>query len=104
MSEAGKGTARYFGGWASYKIPFVPQEPLSKEDAEQRPSYYIGYYDANDQLLAFEKYLDGRLEWHDEYTYWESGKLRLRRMTKADGSTTEQHFDRNGQITPVSLN
>ena len=88
----------YFGSWKSYKIPFVPTEPISQEEAEQRKAYYIGYYNNKRQLERFEKYLDGTLLWRDEYIYWDNGKLKTRTMNKADGTQVIQHFDRKGRM------
>ncbi len=89
---------KYFGSWKSYQIPFIPEEPIIKEEAKKRKAYYVGYYNQQNQLEQFEKYLDGNLEWRDEYTYWENGKLKKRLMVKSDGSKIQQDFDRNGNI------
>lgn len=91
-------TLQYFGSWQSYQIPFIPEEPISKEEAQQRKSYYVGYYNSNHQLERFEKYLDGQLNWKDEYSYWENNKIKTRVMIKSDGSRIVQNFDRRGRI------
>lgn len=88
----------YFGSWASHRIPFVPTEPISQEEAKKRQAYYVGYYNSNKQLERFEKYLDGKLEWQDKYVYWDNEKLKNRYMIKADGSETIQNFDRDGNM------
>jgi hypothetical protein len=89
----------YYAGWGSYEIPFVPQDPLSEEDALQRGTYYVGAYDADGRLARFEKFLDGTREWTDEYVYWSNGRLRERVMYKQDGSQTVQRFDERGRLT-----
>ncbi len=91
-------TPIYFGSWASYRIPFEPRDPISAAEAQQRRAYYVAYYNPAQQLTRFEKYLDGALAWTDEYDYWEHGPLKTRRMHKADGSVSEQQFDRTGRI------
>jgi len=91
-------TPQYFGSWQSYQIPFIPEEPISKEEAQQRKSYYVGYYNSNNQLERFEKYLDSQLNWKDEYSYWDNGNIKTRVMIKSDGSRTVQNFDRQGRI------
>lgn len=88
----------YFGSWKSYQIPFVPTEPISQEEAEQRKAYYIGYYNSGEQLERFEKYLEGKLFWEDKYVYWDNGKLKTRTMIKADGTQLTQSFNRNGRM------
>src|SRR5206468_3237167 len=47
----------YYGGWGSYRIPFVPQDPLPEQEARARTSFYVGRYDAAGRLARFEKYL-----------------------------------------------
>ncbi len=96
-STANSPDEKYFASWNSYKIPFVPQEQLSKDEAIRRNSYYIGHYQAG-KLVRFEKYLSGHREWVDDYIYWDNGQLQQRLMKKADGSETLQKFDRNGKI------
>ncbi|MBM3235928.1 hypothetical protein FJZ31_06470 [Candidatus Poribacteria bacterium] len=91
-------TINYFGSWGSYRVPFVPQNPISREEAEQRKNYYIAYYNSERQLICFEKFANGKLEWKDEYVYWNNGKLKMRRMTKADKSVIIQQFDHRGRI------
>jgi Family of unknown function (DUF6156) len=91
-------TPQYFGSWRSYQIPFIPEEPISSEEAQQRKSYYVGYYNSNDRLERFEKHLDGQLNWKDEYSYWENGKIKTRAMIQADGSQIVQNFDRRGRM------
>ncbi|AFZ25546.1 hypothetical protein Cylst_3396 [Cylindrospermum stagnale PCC 7417] len=98
MTNSTNNSATYFGSWKSYQIPFVPEEPISQEEAEKRRSYYIGYYNSSKQLERFEKYLDAKLEWQDQYVYWDNGKLKTRSMNKADGSQIIQNFDRRGNI------
>ena len=88
----------YYSGWGGYKIPFAPQGPISKEEAEQRTSYYVGHYDADGNLVRFDKYLDGSLEWTDEYVYWDNGRIKERVMLKGDGSQTVQRFDEKGRM------
>lgn len=88
---------KYFAGWNSYEIPFVPQGQLPKAEAIQRNTYYVGHYQAG-KLMRFEKYLSKQREWVDDYIYWDNGQIQQRLMKKADGTETLQKFDRNGKI------
>lgn len=89
---------QYFGGWSGYSIPFKPTEPISKEEAIKRTSYYIGYYNGK-KLVKFEKFLNNTLEFTDEYEYWENTDvLKKRVMKKSDNSTTIQNFDKKGEV------
>lgn len=88
---------RYFGSWDSYKVPVIPSEPISPEEAAGRETYYIAYY-REDQLVRFAKVSGGRMERTDEYSYWDNGKIRERRMHASNGSLTIQQFDRRGRL------
>jgi hypothetical protein len=92
------GSIAYFGTWAGYRVPFVPRDPITREQALQRQTYYVAHYNQAGQLVRFEKHLDGALEWVDEYEYWDDGTIQARLMTKADGTQTAQQFDRKGRI------
>ena len=93
-----QGNIRYFGSWASYKIPFKPQEPLTEAEAKSRDAYYVGEYNSKGQLVMFKKYLHGELEWSDHYTYWENGELNVRRMLEPDGTKKTQIYDEKGRL------
>lgn len=88
----------YYAGWGSYRIPFVPQEEISEQQARSRRTYYVGRYDSEGRLARFDKYLDGEREWTDEYAYWDNGRLNERVILKSDGSQTVQRFDRKGKL------
>lgn len=100
MAENNNNSLRiqYFGTWSSYKIPFNPQEPISKEEAERRKAFYVATYNSQDQIIVFEKFLDSEINWRDEYEYWPNGKLKQRKMIRADGTIKAQKFDNKGRI------
>ncbi len=79
-------------------MPRVPENEVSKEEAQQNRSYYIATYE-EDRLITFEKMLDGERMWFDTYEYWdETAILKTRTLTREDGSTTLQRFDEKGKI------
>lgn len=95
-----KVTRSFYGSWASKQFPFKPIEPISAQEARTRKAYYVGEHSSKGSLLRFEKVLDGKTEWVDEYDYWPNGKLKHRRMIKSDGTIVEQNFNKNGNKTP----
>jgi hypothetical protein len=88
----------YFSGWRDYKIPFEPIGEISLEKAKESTSYYEAYFDGNGNISIFKKYLNGELEWRDEYIYDKSKKIRCRILKKWDGSINKQYFDEKGKI------
>lgn len=92
QTEPGMSAVKYFGSFATYKVPIRPTEPLSKEEAEKRAAYYVAYYNQKNLLSQIEKYLHGKLDWKEEYTYWESGSLKTQTVTRSDNSITTNQF------------
>lgn len=92
-------SVRYFGSFGGYDLPLKPVEPLSEREAKARKSYCIGYF-SREALIRFERYVDGKLFFRDEYEYAASGKLARRRMLNPDGVTKTGRFDENGKYHP----
>lgn len=89
---------KHFGSFSGYQVPFRPVEPITEQEALAREAYYVGTFEGG-QMIRFEKILHGEREFLDEYIYWPSGKhLQHRRLTKHDGSVTEQDFDQRGKL------
>jgi hypothetical protein len=89
---------RYFLSFKGYDIPFRPSQEVPDSIALERKTYYIGRY-AQDLLISFEKLVQGRRMFLDEYQYWPGSEvLQHRRMTKDDSTVMEQVFDRRGKL------
>ena len=48
---------QYFKSWSSYHIPMRPVEPIKYNDTEPFVSYYLAFYDGENNLIKFIKYL-----------------------------------------------
>lgn len=48
---------QYFKSWSSYHIPMRPVKPIMYNDTEQLVSYYLAFYDDENNLVKFIKYL-----------------------------------------------
>ena len=68
----------FYGGWFGYSFPRKPQEPIARDEALSRVSYYVADYDDNGRIAQFDKFLGGEFEWGDTYTYSGDGKLKHR--------------------------
>jgi Family of unknown function (DUF6156) len=98
MSAPFEASPVYYAGWKSYRIPFVPDEPITADEASKKQTYYVGYYDDAHQLVKFQRYVAGRLDWTDEYTYTNDRRIQRRLLLKSDGSRIVQEFDRAGRV------
>jgi len=88
----------YFEDFAGYHIPFRLCDEISADDIHGRRTYYEAFFDEDGRLIRVCKYFEGSYEWEDVYYYSSSGKLTKRVMTKSDGTSTVQHFDKHGRI------
>ncbi len=88
----------YFSTFSGYAIPFQPADEIAAASLGDWETYYVGHF-VGHRLVAFEKFSSGARLWLDEYQYWPDSKhLQHRKMTKEDGSVTEQDFDRKGKV------
>jgi antitoxin component YwqK of YwqJK toxin-antitoxin module len=88
----------YFTGWKNYKIPFEPVGQIPFEKAKQLTAYYEAYFDKNGNIVSFKKYINGKIEWSDAYSYDKSGTILNRILTRNDGTVIKQYFDEKGRI------
>lgn len=81
----------FYGGWGGYSFPRKPQDPITRDEALSRVSYYVADYDDNGRLVQFDKFLEGEFEWGDTYTYFGDGKpnQRIARMASGEKSVTD---------------
>ena len=87
----------YYASFAGYGIPLKPVEEISEEEAFSRNTYCIGYYDStNNNLIRFEKYLNGELFFRFEYEYYNNGNIKTSRSINPDGKEQFHLFDENG--------
>ncbi len=96
--EADQLIRRYFKSWmGDFRPPFRPLLEIEEAEARRRPVYYVGYYDVQERLVRFEKFLGPERLWQDNYTYWATGKLQRRRFIRLDGTEIAEHFDELGR-------
>lgn len=88
----------YYESFSGYDIPFRPVGELTPEKAKSRETYYIAYFNNDGKIISFEKYLNGKKEFGDQYIYKSDGVLERRELSKASGEVTIQYFDKNGKM------
>lgn len=91
-------TIKYYESWGGYKIPRAPQKELSENEIEDRVTYYKAYY-IEKNLVKFEKYFEGELDWYDEYVYWEkNNKLKQHISVNALGEKKIHLYNKRGKL------
>jgi len=91
------GMPYYYGSFSGYYRPYRPSEPLTFEDAIKRHSYYVAYYDEQEKVISFTKYLNGKLLFNTKYFYWQSGTLEREEITDEKGETRTNNYDEKGK-------
>jgi hypothetical protein len=87
----------YYAGFRGYHIPIKPMAPITREEALSRKTYCIGYYNNEDVLICFEKYLDDKLFFRHEYKYYPDGVIKENKISN-DVETKTNYYDKKGKL------
>jgi hypothetical protein len=94
------GACRHFVAYSGVKLPLKLVNELEESDMAHRNTYFRGYYDTQDRLLACQKIVYGEIEFEHRYEYSESGDLQSAEITEVDGETKVVRFDYQGKPIP----
>lgn len=83
---------RYFVTYSGVKLPLKLVSPLAETELQNRNTFFLGYFDAQDRLLLCQKRVYGEVELQHRYSYDDSGQLRQAAITDADGELTLLDF------------
>jgi hypothetical protein len=86
-------TCRHFVTYTGVELPLNLVTPLEEEGLEQRITFFRGYYDGSEQLMAVEKVVYGEVEFEHRYQYHNDGRLRLVELIEADEEPRIMQFD-----------
>lgn len=100
MAEIASSTTRYFTTYSGVKLPFKLVNPLNSGEVENRNTYFLGYFDAEDRLTGFDKLVYGEIELAHRYLYHANGALRQAEITDIDGEVSVLSYAEDG--TPVA--
>lgn len=92
MIEALSGDCRYFLSYTGSKLPLKLLEELEPAQLANRNTYFCGYFDAAERLIAIQKIVYGEVEMQHRYTYSESGQLIAVEITDAEGEIQCANF------------
>jgi len=80
---------RYFVSYSGIKLPLKLVNPLEPGEIENRNTFFCGYYDADDRMVACEKKVYGEVESRHSYEYHPSGNLKSA-LIEMDGEEPQQ--------------
>jgi hypothetical protein len=91
---------RYFTTYTGVKLPFKLVNELNASEVENRNTYFLGYFDAQDRLTGFDKLVYGEIELAHRYLYYSSGALQQAEITDIDGEVSVLNYAEDG--SPIS--
>jgi hypothetical protein len=81
-------THRYFTSYTGVKLPFKLVNPLTHAEIENRNTYFLGYFDAEQRVTGFDKVVYGEIELAHRYQYHPDGSLSRAEITDIEGEVT----------------
>ena len=84
---------RYYVTYTGVSLPLNLITPLEEEGLEQRITYFRGYYDDQERLMAVEKVVYGEVEFEHRYDYHDDGRIKSAELIEADEDPRIMQFD-----------
>ena len=86
-------TCRHFVTYSGVDLPLNLVTPLEEGDLDQRITFFRGYYDEREQLMAVEKVVYGEIAFEHHYQYHDDGRLKRIELIEADEEARVMQFD-----------
>jgi hypothetical protein len=84
---------RYYVSYTGISLPLKLITPIEGEDLGRRITYFRGYYNDQDQLIALEKVVYGEVEFEHRYQYYPDGRLKSTELLESDESPRIMQFE-----------
>ena len=86
-------TCRHYVSYSGVTLPLNLITPLEEDGLEQRITYFRGFYDDQERLVAVEKVVYGDVEFEHRYQYHDDGRLKSAELIEADEEPRVMQFD-----------
>lgn len=83
---------RHFVSYTGVSLPLKLITPLEDESLDRRITYFRGYYNDQEQLMAVEKVVYGEIEFEHRYQYHPDGRLKSAELIEADEEPRVMQF------------
>lgn len=83
---------RHYVSYTGVSLPLKLITPLENEDLDRRITYFRGYYNDQDQLMAVEKVVYGEIEFEHRYQYHPDGRLKSAELLEVDEEPRVMQF------------
>lgn len=84
---------RHYVCYSGVALPLKLITPLDDESLDRRITYFRGYYNKQDQLVAVEKVVYGEVEFEHRYEYYPDGRLKSAELREVDEEPRIMQFD-----------
>ena len=86
-------TCRNYASYTGVKLPLRLITELDGDDVDKRITYFRGFYDESERLVAVEKVVYGDVEFEHRYQYHDDGRLKSAELIEADEEPRVMQFD-----------
>lgn len=86
-------TCRHYVSYTGVGLPLKLITPLDAETLDGRITYFCGYYDQNEMLVAVEKVVYGEIEFEHHYTYYDDGRIKTAELREPDEEPRVMEFN-----------
>jgi hypothetical protein len=84
---------RHYVSYSGVELPLNLITPLEGENLDRRITYFRGYYNDQQQLVALEKVVYGEVEFEHRYEYHADGRLKSAVLIEVDEDPRVVQFD-----------
>ena len=96
MEDLTNHECRCFVSYSGIKLPLKLVNPLDEESLRNRNTFYRGYFNTEDQIIACHKVVYGEIEQAHRYEYYENGVLKLAEISLGEDELTVLKFNEQG--------
>lgn len=86
-------TCRHYVSYSGVALPLKLITPLDADSVERRITYFRGYYNSQEQLVAVEKVVYGEIEFEHRYDYYPDGRIKLAELREPDEAPRVMQFE-----------
>lgn len=84
---------RHYVSYSGVSLPLKLITPLDGESVDKRITYFRGYYNAQEQLVAVEKVVYGEIEFEHRYDYYPDGRIKSAELREPEEAPRVLSFD-----------
>lgn len=88
---------RHFVSYSGVKLPLKLVNPLEEAELDNRNTYFRGYFDEQERIIACEKVVYGEIEFEHRYEYYSNGALKRAEVNTTDEAPRTLCFDEQGR-------